>query len=334
MSTLIVLALVGGLCAGIGTGWVRRYAVARDLIDHPNARGSHVVATPRGGGLALAVVLIVGTGVAAALDLVSVALAWAMLAGGGAVAGVGFLDDHREVPARWRLLAYTLASGVAVLAIGHVQALALPGGALPLAWAGAPLTLIAGVSLINIYNFMDGIDGLACSELVCVCFGLLALSGLGGPLAALVLLGSAAGLGFLAWNWPPARIFLGDVGSGFLGFFIAVVLLGGVLAEAWSFWAGLLLLGVFFVDASVTLATRAMRGDRVGEAHRTHAFQHFAQRFGHLRVTASVCLVNLCWLLPAALLAESRPAWGLPILLVSWAPLLAAALWVGAGRPR
>lgn len=334
MSVLILLALIGGLCAAVGTGWVRRYAIARNLIDHPNARGSHSVSTPRGGGLALAVVLIAGVGSAAALGLVSIGFALALAVGGGAVAAIGFLDDHGEVPAPWRLLAHAFASAVAVIAIGHVSALALPGGEMDLAWFGIPLTLIAGVSLINIYNFMDGIDGLAGSELVCVSFGLLALTGFGGALAAPALLGCAAGLGFLAWNWPPARVFMGDVGSGFLGFFLAVLLLEGALTGAWSFWAGLLLVGVFFVDASVTLATRAMRGDRVGEAHRTHAFQHFAQRFGHLRVTASVCLVNLCWLLPLALLADAQPPWGLPILLVAWTPLLVAALRVGAGRPR
>lgn len=334
MSTSLLIAGLAAVAVLLGTDLVRRYALARNLMDHPNARASHAVPTPRGGGLAMALALIAGLLAGAAFDQVPIALALTIALGGGAVAGVGFLDDHGEVPARWRLLVHVLACGVAIVLLGPVRELELPGIVLPLGLLGIALSLLAGVSLVNFYNFMDGIDGIAGSELVCVSAGLLVLGGANGVVALPALLGVAVGLAFLAWNWPPARIFMGDVGSGFLGFYLGVVVLAGVGADAIALWPSLLLLGVFVVDAMVTVLVRAARRQRLSEAHRTHAFQHLARRFGHRAVTIGTCIVNLCWLLPLAVLADGAPARGLPLLLLAWLPLVALALLVGAGRPR
>jgi UDP-N-acetylmuramyl pentapeptide phosphotransferase/UDP-N-acetylglucosamine-1-phosphate transferase len=127
---------------------------------------------------------------------------------------------------------------------------------------------------------------------------------------------------------------MGDVGSGFLGFYLGALLLAGVGAGALRLWPALMLLGVFVVDAMVTVLVRAATGQRVSEAHRTHAFQHLARRHGHRAVTLGTCAVNLAWLLPLALLADRVPAWGLPLLVLAWLPLVLLAVRVGAGRPR
>ncbi|MEE4297826.1 MAG: glycosyltransferase family 4 protein [Pseudomonadales bacterium] len=334
MSGALLIACAGAVAVLVGTGLVRRYALARDLLDHPNARAAHEIPTPRGGGLAMVLVIVLGLLAGAALGLAPRSLALAVAGGGGMVAAIGFLDDHGDVAARWRLLVHVLACGLAIVLLGPVRDLELPGGALSLGPFATALSLLAGVSLVNFYNFMDGIDGIAGSELVCFSAGLLILVGAEGVLALPAWLGVAAGAAFLAWNWPPARIFMGDVGSGFLGFYLGTLLLAGVASGATSLWGPLLLLGVFVVDALVTLLVRAATGQRVSEAHSTHTFQHLARRFGHRAVTLATCAVNLCWLLPLALLAEATPAYGLALLALAWLPLVVLAIAVGAGRPR
>jgi Fuc2NAc and GlcNAc transferase len=187
----------------------------------------------------------------------------------------------------------------------------------------------------NLFNFMDGLDGIAGSEAVFV-------SGAGawlnwreggalGLTAAMACL-AATCLGFLRWNWPPARIFMGDVGSGFLGFSLAVLGLaasqqGMLPIEIWA-----ILGAVFLVDATVTLVRRLARGDRWFEAHRTHAYQNLARRWkAHLPVTILVIMVDVFWLLPLAILAANFPPHALSLLAVALAPLIALVIACGAG---
>jgi Fuc2NAc and GlcNAc transferase len=151
------------------------------------------------------------------------------------------------------------------------------------------------------------------------------------PVAALC---SAAAAGFLLWNWPPAKIFMGDVGSGYLGYVLAILALAATIRDPVAVWVWLILGGAFFVDATVTLARRTIRGDRLYEAHRSHAYQWLARRWGsHLPVTVTLLALNLLWLFPAAWLAERYPALALWILIAAYLPLIVLALVAGAGRP-
>jgi Fuc2NAc and GlcNAc transferase len=194
---------------------------------------------------------------------------------------------------------------------------------------------LAAVWLINLYNFMDGIDGLAGGEAVSVALtALILLAGKGrSDLAAGAGLAGASALGFLFWNWPPAKIFMGDVGSGFLG----VILAGLALASAFEpgpwpvVW--LILLALFGVDATVTLARRLARKARVYQAHREHAYQHAARRWGHRRVSMAALAVNLGYLFPLAWISLHYPAWALDYLASAWLRLIGLALVLGAGRP-
>ena len=202
---------------------------------------------------------------------------------------------------------------------------------------GDLLAIAYVVWLLNLTNFMDGIDGIAGAEAVTVCGGgtlcSVAAAGEATTWAVSVVL-AAATLGFLFWNWPPARVFMGDAGSGFLGFSLAGI---SLLAGAESpdlLWSWLILLGVFVVDASVTLIRRVLRGERFYVAHRNHAYQHASRLFGsHLPVTLIVCAINIGWLLPIALAAAGAWLNGSVALVIAYVPLLVAALSLSAGKP-
>ena len=315
------------------TGLVRRYALARQLLDIPNERSSHTVSTPRGGGLAMV----------ASFALVLVAqvlfggleqrLATAVLPAALIVAAVGFLDDHNDVSVRGRILVHLLAVAWAVYWLGEVALVPLPQHLLALGWPGRLLAVLAVVWFLNLFNFMDGIDGIAAAEAAFVAFGgawLALMSGLQDLAFALLVLGAAA-LGFLAWNWYPAKIFMGDVGSGFLGAALGIFGYAAVVANGALLWPWVILVGIFVTDASITLARRFLRGDRWYEAHCSHAYQRAARRWGHLRVTSGVLLIDLAWLLPMALLAAALPQMGLLIAAAAYVPVVVLALRLGAG---
>jgi Fuc2NAc and GlcNAc transferase len=190
---------------------------------------------------------------------------------------------------------------------------------------------------LNLFNFMDGIDGIAGSEGAFIGTGAALAAGVSGLSAGAIgadLVCAAACCGFLFFNWPPARIFMGDVGSGFVGFVIAVLAIATTRSESSAAWEWLLLGGVFFVDATVTLVRRIARGERAQDAHRSHAYQWLARRWdSHRRVTLTTIFLNVGWLLPCALLATRFPRHAIWILLGALAPLVAGAVYAGAGRP-
>ncbi|RMH94837.1 lipopolysaccharide biosynthesis protein [Lysobacter pythonis] len=269
-----------------GTGLARRYALHRQLLDLPgDARRNHRVATPRGGGIAMGVVMVVAC-VGLALGE---AAAWGWIAAGLAlVGGIGWWDDHRPLPAILRLLVHAVAAAL----------LAVAGYGL-----GWPVWLIvaafvAALVLTNIWNFMDGIDGIAASQAVLVagCAFFLLAAGV-GKTWALVVVGAAAG--FLVWNFPRAKIFMGDVGSGALGYGLAVVWATTAMADR---QAGMLLLfplSAFLIDAGLTLAGRMWRGERWWQAHSSHSYQLAVRRLGrHVPVTLGYLAWTLaggCW---------------------------------------
>jgi Fuc2NAc and GlcNAc transferase len=164
-----------------------------------------------------------------------------------------------------------------------------------------------------------------------VVLGLFSL-GIAYTAATAAVIGAAA-LGFLLWNWPPAKIFLGDVGSGYLGFAFAVIGLASGIHDPASPWTLLILAGVFAVDATFTVVRRFLRGEQVTQPHRTHGFQLLAQKMGHQKVTLSIALVNLVWLLPCALASALWPQYAEWIVPLALGPLVLGAFAIGAGRP-
>jgi Fuc2NAc and GlcNAc transferase len=331
---IVALLVSAGLLAWALTGALRRYAIAHRLMDVPNARSSHDQPTPRGGGLAIVLVFLLALPALAAAGVLPWPAVWTLTGAGGLVAALGWLDDHRHVAAGFRLLAHFIAAAWALAWIGGGPAIVLGGWTLSPGWLATLLLAFYLVWMLNLYNFMDGIDGIAAVEAICVCAGGALLDLLLGQaqLAALPLALAAAVSGFLYWNWPPARIFMGDVGSGFLGLVLGILsLLAASLTPA-LLWSWLILLGVFVVDATTTLARRLLRGDKVHEAHRSHAYQRAARLLGrHLPVTLAVAAINALWLLPIALwvgIGGLDAIWGM---LFAYAPLLFLALRLDAG---
>jgi len=331
-----LLLLSAGVVSALLTGLVRRYALARSILDVPNARSSHSAPTPRGGGVAIVAATLAGLPVLAATGALPWPVLWAIAGAGGIVALVGFLDDHGHIAARWRLLAHFAAAAWALGWLGGAPPLLLFGTQIDPGWIGAALAAVYLVWLLNLYNFMDGIDGIASVEAIAVGVGgalLYALTGQQGlAMAPLVL--AAAAAGFLLWNFPPARIFMGDAGSGFLGIVLGVLSLQAAWLAPQLLWSWVILLGVFVVDATLTLLRRLLRGEKVYEAHRSHAYQHASRRFGrHLSVTLAVAAIDLLWLLPIAIWVGAGGLDGLLGVALAYLPLVALALKFRAGTP-
>lgn len=338
-TALLLVSLLAVAAAYLGIlgllGWSRN---RRLLLDIPNERSSHARPTPRGGGLAIVLITLLGAVVYVLWAVPAPplpAIIWSYAAGGALIAVVSWLDDWRTLSNRVRFAAHFVAALLAVGFIGSWQLVDLPLlGTVSLGWLGVPLTLLWVVGLTNAYNFMDGIDGLAGSQAVVTGTGYLLL-GLILSQPPLVLLGAlvaAASLGFLGHNWHPARIFMGDVGSAFLGYSFAVLPLVAVALtpDAWKS-ARVLVTAVLFVwpflfDAGFTFLRRLLNREKVWEAHRSHLYQRLIiAGYAHDRVTllyaalatAGVGL-GLAWFVA---LPVAAPALALGL------PLMAVGLW-------
>lgn len=309
----VVALLASTLLSAALTLAIRKHALRVGMMDVPNSRSSHVAPTPRGGGLAIVLVCLGASWALAAAGLVDMKTMLAVTLPAMLVAAVGYIDDRLSLSASSRFIAHLVGALVSVVMV----------------WASAPasaehtasLWLVSGVLVLgvcwstNLFNFMDGIDGIAASQSIfmAVSAALLARPGAGEGIALMLLATAGASLGFLVWNWPPAKIFMGDVGSGFLGFWLAVNALALHAVGALSVWTSLILGSVFIADATVTLFRRMLRGAKWYEAHRSHAYQRLARRWNsHRKVTALVWAINLVIVLPcafASLLWPSAAAW-------------------------
>ena len=304
---------------------MRQFTIHRDMFDVPNARSSHDTPTPRGGGIVFSILLLL---VAAGLTAVGAPhrdLWIALLGGGVLVAAVGWLDDYRKLPSFVRLSLYALAAGWASGWIGGLPAVDLGFATLRLGAAGYVVSWAIILAFTNIYNFMDGIDGLAAGEGATVSFaGGALLIGSGELALGWVFIGlGAALLGFLRWNWEPARIFMGDVGSNLLGFVFAATALATGRFSNLSPWVWALLLGIFVVDGFATFGRRLIRRLPPQQAHRSHAYQGAVQR-GHSHAQVASVAIGINVLLAAlAVVAWLRTDFGIWLVALAYAVLLA-----------
>jgi Fuc2NAc and GlcNAc transferase len=318
---MISSVALAGVCFAVSAGLtvaVRAFALRNSILDLPNERSSHTTPTPRGGGAAIAVAALGGIGVAGFLGWVPAALAAGVVAGGCLVAGVGWIDDRGHVAVPLRALVHATAAALVLWSIGGLPQIRFGEVAVDLGWVGTLLGVIGIVWLTNLYNFMDGIDGIAAGEATFVAIiGALLLSATGalGLAAVSWIIAGAAG-GFLLWNWPPARIFMGDVGSGLLGFLFGALAVASEAAGAVSSLVWAILLGVFIVDATATLTRRIARRERWYDAHRQHAYQRAVRAgYSHGQVAGAVVVFNLL-LGGAAMVSLGHPAWQ-PILVIA-----------------
>lgn len=335
MKVLVSLSIACFLLAALLVGVIRDFARRAALMDIPNERSSHSAPTPRGGGLGIVVSFYSGVLALALMGMIGWPMAMVLLATSLPISIVGFLDDRGGMPVSVRFsvhltsaAVFTTYAGIGTL-LGISWVDALPVLSFLLVW-------IAMTWLLNLFNFMDGIDGIAATEAICVVAGLIVVGKHGAPDAslALSLLLASACAGFLCWNLAPAKIFMGDVGSGFLGFVIGALCLIRVRDGGLSAWVPLILLAVFISDATLTLLRRAIRGERWAAAHRMHAYQWLSRRWrSHTRVVVLMVAINGLWLLPLAFLAAGRPDQAGWIASLAYLPVLAACAVAGAGRP-
>ena len=315
------------ILAYLGVDRIRRLAIRRRILDYPNERSSHSVPTPRGGGLAI-VVLVIGTALVFGLVNGFDRQGLVYIAAGIMLAWLGWRDDVRSLPPRVRFSVQGLAVILAMLGMGYFKSVTIPlFGELQLGWVGIPVTFLWILGLINAYNFMDGIDGLAGGVAMAAGLGWMFISVTGGmenPLAFWVALAIAASsLGFWGHNWPPARIFMGDVASTFLGFSFAVLPLISAKQGGDPLMFGTAILWAFIMDAGLTFLRRLAKRENVFAAHRSHLYQRLVS--SGVRPTIVSALFILLTLLGAGL----SIAWALGF--HSVAPLIIfglPAIWV------
>lgn len=307
-TTLILgAAAVVALVSWAATGAVLRLLLAWQVFDEPNHRSSHQVATPRGGGLAVVAVIALAW-IAGAFIFEPVISGFWFVAGGLAIlAVVSWLDDLRSLPASLRLAVQVLAVATALWGTG--ESMLVFQGLLP-SPVDHLVVAVLWLWFINLFNFMDGIDGISAVESASVAGGLALcalLAGLGADYIFWSASLAAAALGFIRWNWSPARIFLGDVGSVSLGYLLGWLL---ILLAAKGYWAAALILPLYYLaDASWTLCRRALKGEAIWKAHRQHFYQQAVQRgHSHAAVSTRILLCNAV-LVGAALLAVSGLTW-------------------------
>lgn len=292
------LLFSGTLICTVALTWpLRAWLLRQRLLDLPGARRSHQQPTPRGGGVAI---------------LVSLALAWSFWPGAAAawrqpmmlvilLGLLGWIEDRGEVPRRLRLVVQLLAATAFLWLVGGIEAVRVLHVSLAHPWLWSLLGVIAVVWLVNLYNFMDGSDGLAAAQGLWGGLLVAALFHRAGEtaLAQMALAGAGAWGGFLLWNRPPARIFMGDSGSLALGAMMAACAVLGAVSGAFSIWVGFMVSSLFVVDATATLLCRVIRGERWYTAHRQHAYQRLLDLgLGHGRVLVVYMLINVLLVLP------------------------------------
>lgn len=316
-------AVIGSIgaaaCAAVLTWLLIGLARRHSLLALPTTRSSHTIPTPTLGGIAIAMPIFVW----ALWRLGADPLCLVVLGSGGVLTVLGGVDDVHDLSARLRFPIHCVAVAFAVWMLSP-QGLSAP------LTAGALLGLLWSV---NLYNFMDGIDGLAASQYVCFCAGVLLLGSPQGMGNELLWMSCGAAFGFLLFNWAPARIFMGDVASGLLGLLVGIVALKLDWDRQMPLIASLLLLAGFWFDASYTLCVRIATGQRFVSAHRSHLYQRFARKIGHGRTTTMFIGFFIVWLMPLAWACIHAPQWQALWFVTAVTPLAIACVTVRAGLP-
>ena len=328
----VLVIAFGFAAAWIGAELVRRNAQNLRLVQTPNERSSHTIPTPSGGGLGIAL-----AGAVCGL-FVDTSLFWPVLAS-TAAALLGLLDDRFNLSARLRLVIHFALIAVVLATVGPLPPLVTHLGTMP-SVALSALLLVAGVWWLNLYNFMDGIDGLAASQAVFLCAGAATLAHLGTTTTQLdatswwAFAVAAASAGFLVLNWPPARIFMGDAGSNFLAVAIFSISMSLVAQGYLELPVFVILTALFVADATTTLVGRLRSGNSGFTAHRLHVYQKLSRRLGQHKIATLIYLaINIAWLYPLAYLAREHSGAAWWFVALAYLPLVSLGFAARAGLP-
>ena len=324
MTQLLIFILLTSL-SYIGVYFIRRYAERRQILDHPNERSSHSLPTPRGGGLAI-VIIVTGSGLWV-INEADLNHALIYLVCGAVIAWLGWRDDVHSLSPRVRFTVQSLVAAVSIYGLGYFKVVTIPlFGELHLGVVGIIITFLWIVGLTNAYNFMDGIDGIAGGVAFAAGLGWVLLTSnivyLANSFVFWIGLAIAASsLGFLAHNWHPAKIFMGDVSSTFLGYTFAVLPLLSAKQGGDALLLGTLLMWAFIMDAGVTFITRVIKREKLLYSHRSHLYQRLViGGYSHAAISTLYILLTLL----ASLLSYAW-SWGqayAPPLIILGLPLI------------
>ncbi|MFC2152098.1 glycosyltransferase family 4 protein [Bacteroidota bacterium] len=283
----ILLVSFIGVLSFILTYLIRIFALKYKVVDIPNERSSHISTTPRGGGLAIVITWYIGISILFFFKMIESNLYYALLSG-SIIAVVSFVDDLVKVKPVIRLFIHFITVIIAFKFLGELRPLIMPNIEINYYFIIYPLAIIGMVWFINLFNFMDGLDGFASTEAIILALVMFAYS---GNIVNLLLIASIAG--FLFWNWPKAKIFLGDVGSTQLGFILVVLGIYFHNTFKFSILNWIMLSSPFWFDATYTLFRRWRNKEKLSQAHKKHVYQRIVQAgFSHQKVIYSLIIIN------------------------------------------
>ena len=327
-----LVAIAFGLSL-MGTMWWKSIALKLRIVANPNERTLHVGAIPRGGGIVFAGVWLAFLGMSFFNGQIGQGDFLALFVGGAVLAILGIVDDVTDLKALLKFVTQIVAVIWGLYWVGGMPDLALSSTRIDLGWPGLLFGVLAMLWAINLYNFMDGIDGMAGSGAVFISGSMGAFLFFAGSVqfATLCFLLAAVCAAFVWFNWPPAKLFMGDAGSGFLGYIFGILIVATVRDEPTLLWVWLITMGYFLTDTTTTLLLRIRYVKQFYATHRFHAYQSLARRTGdHSRVTRGVLLVQVLWLLPLAVLAHRFPHFGHWLFVVAVSPLVVFCAKQGA----
>ena len=326
---LLILSIVFIIISVITTSFIRDFSIKKNLLDIPNNRSSHTVPKPKGGGIAIIIPFLITILVLFFCEMIDVAITKSLITGLIFVALVGLVDDYKNLSATVRMIVYLISAWISLYFIGGLKSISINEYSYYLGNIGYYLGILFLVWLINLYNFMDGTDGFAGVQTICVsvfCFFLLYLSN-NTSLSIIMLCLASSSIGFLYWNWAPAKIFMGDVGSCTIGFLFGVFSIyteneGVISIIVWT-----ILLAPFIGDTTLTLIKRISNNEKWYRAHNTHAYQKLHQcGVSHDELALKLFLVNILLIWPLAYFAHTYQNYSLFMLILSY--ILMAAIWL------
>lgn len=331
----IYMAIIFSFIAFSLTYFMRVYALKKNIIDNPNERSSHSIPTPRGGGVAVVCSYLLGLSLLIYTQQLTMHLGLTLLFAGFVIALLGFLDDHGHINSMLRLAIHFLVAIAVVISLGGFADIQVFNG-FELGFIANIIAVLFLVWLLNLYNFMDGINGIASVEAITTTISMAIIyvllnTSLNSDILWLL---AACVFGFLLWNFPKAKIFMGDACSGFLGLILGILALIALKENSALFCAWIICLGVFIVDATYTLIKRVLNGYKMYDAHRSHTYQIISRKCGsHTLVTLMVLIINLLWLLPIAYITV-KLNFSYPELavLIAYLPLIWIAVKFKAGN--